>query len=620
MADAEDGSGGAYVCEYPKCGMQFQSERTLAKHIASEHRGDGGKFNFSILREGTALEGSIKVTNGGGYTVEEGTPIDLMNTLRRILTNSGVRDKRENVVELFEYEDPRDIAALDRILAMADVTISKRKMIVSLWRNQMVAQGTQYEEDGSPSGIYGDSKKKPQANPMSARPEDMIDWGPGDWMQQMLTMKKMASALNMQAKMMEMFFGDSGNSAGGMGGGSSNAKLPADVQERLRKAEALEAEVERMREAERFQKQMEPVLSELRAIRSERETVDTKNPKIAALEAELDKIKEAERRQKEMEPLLREIRTLRAMQEEAEEKRGSPQKTPMEEFKEFSMMQAMMKSMGNPEAAEMFRAKADERIAMMKMEQEKEARMFQMEQERMRNENHTLQLQNVKTDMQAQLTIMQNQAALANRSKSDDLVSTIKQAQEVTQALKSIGGTTEPVESSDDKKMKAIGDIISSATQTMAPVLKELAKGMGSKGGGQQMGQPGMQAPNYGGQQMPPVPRNQGNKNLVSAQCSRCGNDFEADLSKPSATCSTCGATYQLSSQEPTAQAPAAARPAPRPAPQASSGDTLMKKRQQLLSMDMSTLFEAANTMGVDTSTFESKEEIVEAMLRASGQ
>jgi hypothetical protein len=519
-----------------------------------------------MVKDGVVLEEQKKGVNEAGFVTDENrVPLDLMNDLRRILMNNGIRDKRESIIELFEYEDPANWQRLNEILAQADVTPSKRKMVVDLWRRRTsdLDEATYEEQEQEDDGYVGyggdmrdDRQAKKKRSPMAITPDDMANWQPGDYMKWAMDAQKYISNQQMMMGMLNKMFGSMGvgMDMGMGGGGNANARVPPELQAKLNRLEQLEEE-------SRFQKAMEPILKRLDYMRAENE----------------DK---------------------------------KPKADPMTEIKEMAVTMRLMETIGSKEGAEVLRMQMDERLEKMRLESQKSLEETRMRMEGMREQNSQLQLKSIQTEMGAKIDMMKQAYDIASQSKKEDLLSTITKAKEINEALKTITGDTK---TPDDKKMEAIGSIIDNATKTLSPVLQTLAQNIGqpkpAAGPGNRMpsqmrGMQGQMQQPSGSIALPPLMPGQ----RAVAQCTAqgCTADIDVDPNKPIAQCLNCGASYHVTKQQ----------QAITPVSQPQSPEALQQKRYQLLDLPREELDEAARQLNLVPEQHHTKEELVEALLR----
>jgi hypothetical protein len=533
-----------YQCPIKGCGAMFENESLLNKHVAKSHP-SYGKVGGIKLQEGVVLEENEPEINEAGYVVNsQNKPIDEMNTLRRILTNNGIKDRRESIIEMFEYENIEDVDALDRILAMADVAQNKRKFVVSLWQKHI----------GQTTGVNVDEKGMKQVagrkkGVMDITPEEMMNWGPAEYANYYMELQKFNQARNMQMTMFDKMFG-------GFSGGNEpdrKGKVDPEIQAKLDRLRALE---------------------------------------------------EQERLNKMMEPFVKELRYLRAEQEEKKTER----KSPLEDLKELAMMKQYMEGLGSKEGAEMMRMQMDERIEKMRIEAQRETDKLRLESERAKEESRRLEIKNVETSMGAKVDNLKAALDLASQTKKDDLLTTIKQAQEITTAMKSLTGD---VKSPEDKKMETIAAVIDSAVQTLKPVAVELARNMGNKGqnGPPRYGPPNASMPPMGYEQM-----NQGQGQFVVTKCPAegCGYEFNVDVTKSSAECPNCHSRYNVQPMAP---------PQIRGGGMPSMGGgrtSFEQKKSVLMSLPREELDAAAKQLGLTPELYSDAGSLVDDMLRHS--
>jgi hypothetical protein len=322
------------------------------------------------------------------------------------------------------------------------------------------------------------------------------------------------------------------------------------------------------------------------------------------IQAQLDRLKAYEEQEKfkqVIEPLIKEIRYMRA---EQDEKKGT--KSPMEDLIEMAKMKQMMESLNMKEGAEMYRLQMEERLEKIRLDSQREMREAQMRQESLKNENQVLQLKAMETAFGAKLDTLKTQLDIANTTKKDDLLTTLKQAQEITAAMK---GLTGDQESPEDKKMKAISEIIQSATETLKPVAAAMADGMMNKGrGGPPMGY-APPPPSFGGG--PAVASPPGR---VAMQCPSCNYDMSVDPTAPTCDCPNCHAHYTIQ------PAQAARFPSPPPARMPSLGSNpgdMMARKSELMKLPDEELKAAAFQLNLNPNFYSSKEQLVDDMLRA---
>lgn len=540
MAKAEASVDGSkkFVCTMPRCGQAFDSEEELMKHLGFTHKlyARGG---MNILKEGTELDdGEVSEINSEGYRVPaEKKPIDMMNMLRRILTNNGVRDRRESIVELFEYEDIGDLDALKQILAMAEVSPRKQEMIVSLWaKNIAQLEGKKVDNTIGPDAV----KRKLEKNPMDIKPGETMDWSANDWGTYMMQMRKYMDAQQMQQTMLKQMMQGYG------GDDRPSARIPPEVQAQLDRLKAYE---------------------------------------------------EQEKLNKVIEPLIKEIRYMRAEQDE----KKAP-KSPFEDLVEMAKMRQMMESLNSKEGAEFMRLQMEERLEKLRIEQQREIRDAQIKQEGLKNENQVLQLRAMEAAFGAKLDTLKTQLDVANTTKKDDLLTTLKQAQEITAAMK---GLTGDQESPEDKKMKAISEIIQSAAETLKPVAAAMADGMMNKrAGGAPPGYapPPQYGPPMGGRQAP---------GRVSMSCPNCNNVMSVDPTASHCECGQCHTEYNIQPAVP-------ASPPPMPSLGSNPGNS-EARRQALIKLPDQELAAAAIQLNLNPSLYTNKEQLVDDMLRARG-
>jgi hypothetical protein len=548
-ADADVG-GKKFTCGIAKCGQQFDTEVEIDKHLATQHRiftRQGG----NVMREGTQQMEPFNTseTNPGGWQVGGAKPIDEMDALRRILFNNGVRDRRESIIELFEYEDPKNYEALKKILAMAEVSPRKQDLIVSLWSRYM--DQMEGKPTDSVTSEKEDIRKKLAKNPMDIRAGDMIDWTAADYGTYMLQMQKYMQAQQMQTKMLEQMF-----TSMGMSESRPNSKIPPEVQAQLDRLKTYE-------EQERMKQVIEPIVKELRYMRAEQD-----------------------------------------------EKKGT--KSPFEDMVEMAKMKQMMESLNSKEGAEMFRLQMEERLEKLRMEQQREMRDAQAKQELLKNDNQVLQLKTMEAAFGAKLDIVKAQLDVANTTKKDDLLSTLKQAQEITAAMKGLTGDQETPE---DKKMRAISDIISSAAETLKPVAAAIGEGMMNKN---RMGPQQQMPQNYGPPQryapptanIPFVPP--GKSVIATCPTEGCGAEFQIDPTMPDCECPNCHTHYNVQPMR---------GPAPSPGPGmpslGSNPGNMMARKQALLGLPDQELAAAAIQLNINPMMYQSKEQLVDEMLKA---
>lgn len=554
----EESQDGNFQCPYKTCGKMFSNEKDLLAHIGSDHR-DWKYTGGSILRPGVVLEETGRTVNADGYVVDDVTkrPIDTYNVLRRILTNNGIRDKRESIVELFEYEDPRDINALDRILAMADVTKSKRQMVVSLWKHYVDSstseEGDEDMDESSETwmgmGSPISTKKKKSINPLTANPDEMVNWGPVEWGKFLMTTQRWAQAQKMQQQILNTVFTQMGFGSDGGGGSGGQGGLPADVRAKLDRLSQLEDE-----------KKFKDVID----------------------------------------PLVKEIRYLRAEKEDAE--RSGRKTSAIEEIKEFAMTQKLMETIGSKEGADIMRIQMEERLEKLRLNTEKDTKEAQLKAEQLARDNQQLQLKALQVEMGSKIDMLKQAAELATKSKADDLVETMKKAQEVVNTMKTFTGADD----AEDKKMKAIAEIISTTANTLRPVLTEVAKNIG--GPRPQMGPGAMQQ----------HPSNIPNKVLVKCQTPGCGIDFEVDSktldpNNPIVQCPNCNSQYTLQRQNAPPQG------TQQPVRYRLSEQEVQAQKTYFKGLPRMELDRIAATMGMKPENYPSSDMLVEDMMKVQG-
>lgn len=543
--DSEDSNEGQklIVCPVKGCGAMFETEALFNKHFAKVHP-NVVKTAGLRLQEGTTLEENTMMINDDGYNVpSQNKPIEQMNALRRILTNNGIRDRREAIVELFEYENIEDIDALDRILAMSDIAQNKRKFVVSLWEKYINSlTGGSVDDKGTKQSA---GKKK---GIMDIGPDEMMNWGPAEYANYYMDLQKFNQARNMQMRMFDQMFG------GITGGGETGAKAKVDPE--------VQAKLDRLRAFE-----------------------------------------EQERLNKMMEPVVKELRYLRAEQEEKKEVK----KSPIEDIKELAMMKQMMETLGSKEGAEVLRMQMDERIEKMRIEAQRETDRLRIDSEKAKEETRRLEIKNVETSMGAKIENLKSALELASATKKDDLMTTIKQAQEITMAMKNLTGD---VETPEDKKMKMIAGVIDSAVQTMKPVVTEMARNMGNKGqvAPPQYGQPsGYQPQGYG-----MSPSQQGQFVVTKCPTVGCGFEFNVDVTKDSAECPNCHTRYNVQPMAPPMVSGGM--------PSMGAGQISSNQRKNVLrQLPREELDAAARQMGLTPELFTSTDSLIDEMLRSSG-
>jgi hypothetical protein len=539
-------------CPARNCGALFENELGLIGHIRGMHKNmryDGG----AKMPEGVEFGPREMEDVGGGFMVDTRQPVDMMGVLRKILENNGITDSRESIVDLFQYEDPTNVKRLELIMAKAGIAPNKRNMASEQWGKYMENMGMIIkgeEEEGR--------KKTRSLNPSM---DDIANWTPLDWQKYMLDAQKQMMAMKMlmtlQTNMMKSM-DLSGAEAGMMGLSTpSSDKLPPAVQAQLDRLKQYE-------ERDKFKEVMDPLYKEFRALRGDlAETIDQRN-------------------------------------------KEPPKKTIMETLLEMQQMRQMFQADGDKESAEKMRIAMEGRIATQKLEMEKEMKLLQMEYDKARDQAHVLEMQNIKTELNAKLDQQKTLTEIAARDKAEDLEATITKALKIQQTLKQFSGDQE---SDDDKRMKAIMGTIQGTVESFKGPISDLARGWADKQAQAKAASvPAAAPPQYAPRQGRAPQRVAGSEHqhpMAQATCPdpACGTRFQVDTTQPTAECPGCHMVYNFGPPPP--GTPSGGPP---------MGD-MDAKRRELLSIDRAALDEYASENGIDPTMYPTKESLVDAVM-----
>ena len=297
----------------------------------------------------------------------------------------------------------------------------------------------------------------------------------------------------------------------------------------------------------------------------------------------LDDMLEDEKERKRMGPI---YKILDELKEERKGKKGSE----IDDVKEMFMMMKMFEGMGSDKLAENARLKMEERLESMRITGESKQAELRKDTEQMRSDNQTLQIENIKTALGAQIGQLQHDLNVVGSSTPrGELLNQINEVKELSEVLNELQGGR----SVEQQKLEQVGSIIDNATKTLAPVFDKLATGYAQKGNPQQRGVP--QQPQAAG----------ASPNAFDLTCQNCGNVFKVEGEPSSITCPKCGQVHnRAGAGEATAQ------------PQASGEALWAQRKQELLIQPRDTLNRAAEGMGINPSYYPNKEVLVEEMIR----
>ena len=489
---------------------------------------------------------------------------DIYGALEKMMIDAGVVKARKGILNLFRYSPYDDVGALRRCMAMAQTEPYKINMVVQAYENYLTSMA-EGEEEPQQLSTRGPTPPAGQIKPKGIKfNKQMADWDANDWSEWMVNTQKNMMSSKFQMEMMNKMMANID-----MGGSPGNkkedyAKLPPELENELK-------ELRSQREEQRLKRLVEPYAMEIRRYR--------------------DEIDEAKKTGKN--PIL-------------------------SEMMEYAAIFKALDGMGMKEQAESVREQGVRRLEELRLNTEKEIKTAQLATEQAKNEAQRLQLEKMEMGFKGSLDLLRKENEIASQSKSQNFLSVVEEAQKVTDAVKKLRG--EPEETAEDRRMEAIGNMITGTLDTLKPIINTALTQ--PRGPGGPPGYPAGAPMQQGGQYVPPPAPG---SDIVMVHCpnERCARDFEVDLSKapdrahPKAQCPNCKNVYELEPLKTPMQQMPQRPPGMGLPPQSMMANDARKS--ELMNLPPQDLQNVATQYGIDPVNFTDNRQLVDAILKASG-
>jgi hypothetical protein len=471
----------------------------------------------------------------------------------------------EKMMNLFRYSPYDDVGALRRCMAMAQTEPYKINMVVQAYENYLTSMAE--VDDGSQqlqSSVRGPTPPAGQIKPKGIKfNKQMADWDANDWSEWMVNTQKNMMSSKFQMEMMNKMMANID-----MGGAGSKkeefAKLPPELESELK-------ELRNQREEQRLKRLVEPYAMEIRRYR-----------------------------------------------EEIDDAKKTGKNPILSEMMEYAAIFKALDGMGMKEQAESVREQGVRRLEELRLNTEKEIKTAQLATENAKNDAQRLMLEKMQTEFKGSLDLLRKENEIASQSKSQNFLSVVEEAQKVTDAVKKLRG--EPEETAEDRRMEAIGNMITGTLDTLKPIINTALsqpRGPGGPPSGYQASGPMPQ-----GQYVPPpAPGTE----IVGVHCPNrsCNMDFDVDLSKvpdknrPRVKCPNCKSEYELEPLKAPMQQMPQRPPGMGLPPQSMMANDARKN--ELMSLPPQDLQSVALQYGIDPVNFTDNRQLVDAILKASG-
>jgi hypothetical protein len=244
------------------------------------------------------------------------------------------------------------------------------------------------------------------------------------------------------------------------------------------------------------------------------------------LKDELEAMKEEKRMQAMMAPVIAQMQEISKRLETPQ----TPKKSSFDDIKEMALTMKLLDSLGNGKEADGLRMEWEQKMEQMRMENEAQ-----------KDKNADLRLSAVQSILSTKVSDLERM--LQNQSTPrDNLLKTLSEAEAITKTFQGLRGNSTEA-SMEEKKMAVISDLVKGVTNTVQPVLMEVAKGYNK--GGRQGGPAKRAAPVGAVEPIEPVDATEPIEvNKFQCMNPECNNQFDVVGHPYQIQCPACGATY----------------------------------------------------------------------------